>query len=62
MVNVVFKDAKRPEFDPEANTDEFIAQIPDYVAKQLAPDLLLSTSGWGTAEFLITSPWPATSF
>ncbi len=32
MVNAVFEDTQRSEFDPEANTDEFIAQIPDYVA------------------------------
>jgi hypothetical protein len=32
MVNAVFEDRSRPEFDPDANTDEFIAQIPDYVA------------------------------
>ncbi|HEY63854.1 MAG TPA: glycoside hydrolase family 5 protein [Caldilineae bacterium] len=32
MVNSVFEDANRPEFNPEANTDQFIEQIPDYVA------------------------------
>ncbi len=32
MVNATFEDRKRSDFDPEANTDEFIAQIPDYVA------------------------------
>jgi len=32
MVNAVFEDTKRPAFDPEANANEFIAQIPDYVA------------------------------
>ena len=32
MVNAVFEDRNRPEFDPDANTDEFIARIPDYVA------------------------------
>ncbi|MBP8911650.1 MAG: serine hydrolase [Phycisphaerae bacterium] len=32
MVNAVFEDRHRPEFDPQANTEEFIAQIPDYVA------------------------------
>ncbi len=31
MVNAAFEDRQRPDFDPEANTDEFIAQIPDYV-------------------------------
>jgi hypothetical protein len=30
MVNAVFEDRNKPEFDPEANTDRFIARIPDY--------------------------------
>ena len=33
MVNAVFEDRHRPEFDSEANTDEFIARIPDYAAQ-----------------------------
>jgi len=32
MVNAVFEDRKRPDFDAEANADEFIRQIPDYVS------------------------------
>jgi hypothetical protein len=32
MVNAVFEDRNRPEFDPQVNTNEFIARIPDYVA------------------------------
>jgi CubicO group peptidase (beta-lactamase class C family) len=32
MVNCTFEDLKRPDFDAEANTNEFIAKIPDYVA------------------------------
>ena len=32
MVNCTFEDIKRPDFDAEANTDEFITKIPDYVA------------------------------
>jgi len=32
MVNSVFEDATRKDFNPEANTDKFIAQIPDYAA------------------------------
>ena len=31
MVNSTFEDTNRTEFDAEANTDEFIAVIPDYV-------------------------------
>jgi CubicO group peptidase (beta-lactamase class C family) len=32
MVNATFEDRNRPTFDADANTSEFIAQIPDYVA------------------------------
>jgi len=32
MVNATFEDRNKPDFDPEANTDRFIAQIGDYVA------------------------------
>jgi CubicO group peptidase (beta-lactamase class C family) len=32
MVNAVFEDRNRPAFDPDSNTDKFIAPIPDYVA------------------------------
>jgi len=32
MVNAVFEDRSRLEFDPDSNTEEFIAHIPDYVA------------------------------
>ena len=30
MVNAVFEDRNCPEFDPDANTNEFITEIPDY--------------------------------
>ena len=33
MVNAVFEDRNRSDFDAEANTDEFIARIPEYVAQ-----------------------------
>ncbi len=32
MVNAVFEDRNKPEFDAEANADRFIARIPDYAA------------------------------
>ena len=32
MVNSTFEDRRKPEFDADANTDRFIACIPDYVA------------------------------
>jgi CubicO group peptidase (beta-lactamase class C family) len=31
MVNAVFEDARRPQFDPEANTERFLRQVPAYV-------------------------------
>ncbi|GAB4567269.1 MAG: hypothetical protein Kow0047_19290 [Anaerolineae bacterium] len=31
MVNATFEDARKPEFDPEANTRRFIERLPDYV-------------------------------
>jgi len=33
MVNATFEDKGRPEFDAEANTERFIARIPDYAAQ-----------------------------
>ncbi len=32
MVNSVFEDRRKPDFDPDANTDRFLAQLPDYAA------------------------------
>jgi CubicO group peptidase (beta-lactamase class C family) len=32
MVNSVFEDRRRPEFNPEASTDRFLAHLPDYAA------------------------------
>ncbi|MBN2476162.1 MAG: hypothetical protein JXB62_16235 [Pirellulales bacterium] len=32
MVNSIFEDRNRPEFDAEANTDAFVARIPEYAA------------------------------
>jgi hypothetical protein len=32
MVNCVFEDRSRPEFDADANTDAFLARLPDYAA------------------------------
>ncbi len=31
MVNAVFEDARNPDFDPERNTAEFLARVPEYV-------------------------------
>lgn len=32
MVNAVFEDRHKPDFDPDANTARFLAHLPDYVA------------------------------
>ena len=32
MVNSVFEDRRKPDFDPEANTDRFLARVPDYAS------------------------------
>jgi hypothetical protein len=32
MVNSVFEDRTRPEFNPEANSERFLRHIPDYAA------------------------------
>lgn len=32
MVNSVFEDSNRPDFDPDSNTEKFIARIPEYAA------------------------------
>src|SRR5687768_7484440 len=32
MVNSVFEDTSRPDFDPAANTQEFVARMPEYVS------------------------------
>jgi hypothetical protein len=35
MANAVFEDTKRPAFDPQANTNEFVARIPDYMSARV---------------------------
>ena len=32
MVNSVFEDRRKPDFDPEANTNRFLSHLPDYAA------------------------------
>lgn len=32
MVNAIFEDVRRPDFDPDANTAAFLKQVPDYYA------------------------------
>jgi CubicO group peptidase (beta-lactamase class C family) len=53
MVNATFEDRKRPDFNPEANTDEFIREMPDYVAhgiRAFTLNLQGGTPGYEGAE------------
>jgi CubicO group peptidase (beta-lactamase class C family)/murein DD-endopeptidase MepM/ murein hydrolase activator NlpD len=55
MVNAVFEDANRPAFDPEANTAEFLAQIPDYVAQGVRAFTLCLQGGMPGYEGAVNS-------
>lgn len=53
MVNATFEDSKRPDFNPESNTDAFIRAIPDYVAhgiRAFTLNLQGGTPGYEGAE------------
>ncbi|HEU0039541.1 MAG TPA: hypothetical protein VFR76_09720, partial [Verrucomicrobiae bacterium] len=55
MVNSVFEDSQRPEFDAEANTDEFIAQIPGYAANGVKAFTLNLQGGFPGYEGAVNS-------
>lgn len=59
MVNAVFEDTKKPEFDPEANTDRFIEQIPDYVAHGVRAFTLNLQGGMPGYEGAVNSAFAA---
>jgi murein DD-endopeptidase MepM/ murein hydrolase activator NlpD len=59
MVNAVFEDRNRPEFDPNANADEFIAQIPDYVAHGVRAFTLSLQGGMPGYEGAVNSAFHA---
>ena len=46
MVNAVFEDTGRPEFDPAANTQEFIARMPEYVSLGVRAFTIGLQGGW----------------
>jgi CubicO group peptidase (beta-lactamase class C family) len=46
MVNAVFEDRKRPDFNPDANTDKFLAQLPDYAAHGIRAITLCLQGGY----------------
>jgi len=46
VVNAVFEDAHKPTFDPERNTAEFIARVPEYVANGIRAFTINLQGGW----------------
>jgi hypothetical protein len=59
MVSATFEDHNRPDFDAEANTDEFIAQIPDYVAHGVRAFTLNLQGGMPGYEGAVNSAFDA---
>jgi CubicO group peptidase (beta-lactamase class C family) len=55
MVNAVFEDRKRPTFDPESNTDRFIARVPEYVAHGVRAFTLCLQGGFPGYEGAVNS-------
>lgn len=55
MVNATFEDRNRPNFDANANTQEFIARIPDYVAQGIRAFTLNLQGGMPGYEGAINS-------
>ncbi|MCY2954481.1 MAG: serine hydrolase [Planctomycetota bacterium] len=55
MVNAVFEDRSRPDFDAEANTDRFIASIPSYVEHGVRAFTLCLQGGFPGYEGAVNS-------
>ena len=55
MVNAVFEDRNRPDFDPRANTDEFLAAIPDYIQHGIRAFTLCLQGGMPDYEGAVNS-------
>ncbi|MBL7152920.1 MAG: hypothetical protein ISS79_04335 [Phycisphaerae bacterium] len=55
MVNAVFEDRKRPDFDAEKNTDRFIAAIPEYAAQGVLAFTLNLQGGFPGYEGAVNS-------
>src|SRR6185295_6148254 len=58
-VNATFEDRQRPDFDANANTAEFIAQIPDYVAHGVRAFTLCLQGGMPGYEGAVNSAFEA---
>jgi len=59
MVNATFEDRNKPDFDPEANTDAFIAHIPEYAASGVNAFTLCLQGGNPEYEGAINSAFAA---
>lgn len=59
MVNATFEDRNRPDFDANANTGEFLAQLPDYVAHGARAFTLCLQGGMPGYEGAINSAFAA---
>jgi hypothetical protein len=59
MVNATFEDAKRTDFDPDANTAAFIKQIPDYAAHGVRAFTLCLQGGMPGYEGAVNSAYAA---
>jgi hypothetical protein len=59
MVNATFEDRGRADFDPEANTDKFIAKIPEYVAHGVRAFTLCLQGGMPGYEGAVNSAFEA---
>ena len=55
MVNATFEDRNRTDFDPEANTDQFISHIPDYHAHGIRAFTLCLQGGMPDYEGALNS-------
>jgi len=55
MVNAVFEDRNKPDFDAEANTNRFIARVPDYVEHGVRAFTLCLQGGYPGYEGAVNS-------
>jgi CubicO group peptidase (beta-lactamase class C family) len=55
MVNAVFEDRRKPDFDPDANTDRFLARLPDYAAHGVGAITLCLQGGMPGYEGAVNS-------
>jgi CubicO group peptidase (beta-lactamase class C family) len=59
MVNAIFEDTKRPEFDPEANTSRFLKALPNYLSHGVRAFTLNLQGGMPGYEGAVNSAFDA---